>query len=400
MIELDPPTLARLLGRPVRPVLTDDVREALRGRAVLITGAGGSIGSELTRQVAACAPRALTLCDQSEYHLFHLDADIRASHPALVVHPVLGDVTRPSDLHAAFACERPDIVLHAAAYKHVTMAERAIVAAARVNVLGTAAVRDAARRAGAHLVLVSTDKAAEPASVMGATKRLAELLVLADGTGASVVRFGNVLGSRGSVLEVMLNAARRAEPIPVTDPGATRYFMTASEAVSLVLTAGCARGSGNVFWVDMGEPMRIGDLAARVEQWTRAQGFRPAGMRIIGLRAGEKRDEQLTTHGLEMTSTGNPHVWAARQPAINHIALAAAMNALRTAVARGDAAGVLEALVDGVPDFIPAADTCARVLPTAATTSDVVGMRVPETLIGVSRPDRHGAAESPRLEAA
>lgn len=364
MIEIDSRELAQILGRAARPVLTDDVREALGGRVVLITGAGGSIGAELARQVAACGPRALTLLEQSEYQLFRIEADLRARHPGLAIHAVLGDVTLAPDVRAAFACERPAVVLHAAAYKHVTMAERAIVAAARVNVLGTAAVRDEARRAGAHLVLVSTDKAAEPASVMGATKRFAEMLVLADGAGTSVVRFGNVLGSSGSVLELMMNAARRNAPIPVTDPGATRYFMTVSEAVSLVLTAGCARGAGDVFWVDMGEPIRIGDLAARVEQWARGQGFRPSGIRLIGLRPGEKLDEQLTTHGLEMTRTENPHVWTARQPALDRVSLAEALAALRHAVDEGDAAGVLEALVDGVPDFMPAADTCARVLPT------------------------------------
>lgn len=363
MIEIDSRALARMLGRPVRPILTAAVRRALRDRVVLITGAGGSIGSELARQVADCRPRALTLLEQSEYQLFRIERDLRARHPDLAIHAVLGDVTLAADVQEAFACDRPAVVLHAAAYKHVTMAERAIVASARVNVLGTAVVRDAARRAGAHLVLVSTDKAAEPASVMGATKRFAEMLVLADGAGASVVRFGNVLGSSGSVLELMMEAARRSEPIPVTDPAATRYFMTASEAVSLVLTAGCVRGAGDVFWVDMGEPIRIGDLAARVEQWALGEGFRTAGVRLIGLRAGEKLDEQLTTHGLEMTRTEHPHVWSARQPPLDRASLTAALTALRTAVAAGDAAGVLEALVDGVPDFIPAADTCARVLP-------------------------------------
>ncbi|MGE0394443.1 MAG: polysaccharide biosynthesis protein [Vicinamibacterales bacterium] len=376
MIEIDPRALAQLLGRPVRPILTDAVREALRDRVVLITGAGGSIGSELARQVAACGPRALTLLEQSEYSLFRIEGDLRARHPDLAVHAVLGDVTLTADVRAAFACDRPAVVLHAAAYKHVTMAERAIVASARVNVLGTVTVRDAARHAGAHLVLVSTDKAAQPASVMGATKRFAEMLVLADGAGASVVRFGNVLGSSGSVLELMMNAARRGEPIPVTDPGATRYFMTASEAVSLVLTAGCARGAGDVFWVDMGEPMRIGDLAARVEQWALGQGFPAAGVRLIGLRAGEKLDEQLTTHGLSMTRTGHPHVWTARQPTLDRVSLGAALNALRSAVAAGDASRVLEALVDGVPDFIPAADTCARMWPTE-TADPAAGVPTP-----------------------
>ncbi len=364
MIELDSQLTSEILGRATRPVLADETRTALQGRTVLITGAGGSIGSELARQVAACGPRGLTLLDQSEYHLFQIEAEVRRRWSAVALRAVLGDITRAADVAEAFD-GAPEIALHAAAYKHVTMAERAIVAAARVNVLGTAMVLEAARRAGSRMVLVSSDKAAEPASVMGATKRMAEMLVLASGEAGqrAVVRFGNVLGSSGSVLELMVRAIEQGAPIPVTDPSATRYFMTVSEAVSLVLTAGCGPHQSDVFWVDMGEPIRIGDLAARVERWARSQGRTFPGTRVIGLRDGEKRDEQLTTQGLEMTPTLNPHVWTARQTPIDVTELTAAVEQLSTAVEHGDAASVLEALVDGVPDFIPAAATCARVLP-------------------------------------
>lgn len=364
-MNVDSRLTGEILGRASRPVLTEDTRAALAGRSVLITGAGGSIGSELARQVAACGPALLTLMDQSEYHLFQVEAEVRRQWPGLRLHVVLGDVTRAADVAEAFDCT-PDLVLHAAAYKHVTMVERAIVAAARVNVLGTAMVLEAARRVGCRMVLVSSDKAAEPASVMGATKRMAEMVVLASGGAGerAVVRFGNVLGSSGSVLELMVRAIDQGAPIPVTDPSATRYFMTVGEAVSLVLTAGCGPHQSDVFWVDMGEPIRIGELADRVARWARAQGRAAVGTRVIGLRDGEKLDEQLTTQGLEMTPTDNPHVWAARQAPIDVTGLVAAMAQLSVAVESGDIAGVLEALVDGVPDFIPAAATCARVLPS------------------------------------
>ncbi len=360
MIALDAATEEELLGRTIRPVLSASTRGTLAGRRVLVTGAGGSIGAELVRQVATCGPGLLTLFEQSEYGLFRIESELRDRYPGLRVQAVLGDVTRARDVRDAFDAAAPEWVYHAAAYKHVTMAERAVVAAARVNVLGTALVSAAARRASARLVLVSTDKAAEPISVMGATKRLAEMLVL-DGEHAGVrptiVRFGNVLGSSGSILEVMLRAIAESRPIPLTDPDATRYFMTVSEAVSLVLTAGALDGQGDVFWVDMGAPVRIGVLADRVTDWARRRGHTPAGVRVIGLRAGEKLDEQLTSQGLEMRPSPHPHVWAARQPATDPVVLRGALQGVRRGVAHASASDVLDALEAAVADFTLAAST-------------------------------------------
>ncbi len=370
MIDLDIATEEELLGRAVRPVLTDSARGTVAGRRVLVTGAGGSIGSELVRQIAGCGPRSITLCEQSEYGLFRIESELRDRLPGLTVHAALGDVTRATDVADAFERTTPDYVFHAAAYKHVTMAERAVVAAARVNVLGTALIADAARRAGARLVLVSTDKAAEPISVMGATKRLAELVVLDGdhrGVRPAIVRFGNVLGSSGSILEVMLRAIAASRPIPLTAPDATRYFMTASEAVSLVLTAGALGGQGDVFWVDMGEPVAVGVLAERVNAWAARRGLRPAQVRLIGLRPGEKLDEQLTSQGLEMRPTRHPHVWAARQESTPPAVLRDALARLRRGVESASPDVVLEALQAAVPDFRPAASTHSAVRRHAET---------------------------------
>ncbi len=360
MIELDAATEEQFLGRAIRPVLNATTRGTLAGRRVLVTGAGGSIGSELVRQVAACGPALLTLFEQSEYGLFRIESELRERHPGLRVQAVLGDVTRATDVRGAFDEAAPEWVYHTAAYKHVTMAERAVVAAARVNVLGTALVSAAVRRASARLVLVSTDKAAEPISVMGATKRLAEMVVLDGahvGVRPTIVRFGNVLGSSGSILEVMYRAIAESRPIPLTAPDATRYFMTASEAVSLVLTAGALDGHGDVFWVDMGAPVPIGVLADRVTDWARRHGHTPAGVRVIGLRAGEKLDEQLTSQGLEMRPSPHPHVWVARQMATDAAVLRDALRRVRRGVARARASEVLGALEAAVPDFRLAGST-------------------------------------------
>src|SRR5918996_5246882 len=209
MMRLDKSVQEQLLGRPTESVLTGADRRALRGQRLLVTGAGGSVGSELARQLAVCGPQSLTLFDHSEYHLFKIDRELRERHPEVSILPVLGDVTRRPDLRAACQMARPTAVYHAAAYKHVPIAETSIVAAARVNVLGTVETVRAAREVGARFVLVSSDKAAEPRSVMGATKRFAELLALRQRSRLFrpiAVRFGNILGSSGSVVEIMMES--------------------------------------------------------------------------------------------------------------------------------------------------------------------------------------------------
>jgi FlaA1/EpsC-like NDP-sugar epimerase len=346
----------RLLGRPVREVLTPRDRAAFSGQRVLVTGAGGSVGSELSRQLAACNPASLTLLDHSEYGLFRIEQELRRAYPLVRIDAVIGDVSRRVDISTACRTAMPHVVYHAAAYKHVTIAERAIVPAARANVIGTVEAVRAARDVRARFVLISSDKAAEPRSVMGATKRCAELVALSAADGAFrpiALRFGNVLGSSGSLVEVMWRCVQEGRNIPVTDPDATRFFMTSSEAVSLILKADLIGRHPEVFWLDMGKPLRIGSLAQRFIDTVTPQGATKVGIDIIGLRPGEKVHEELTTHGLEMQPTSHPRILRARQAEIAVADTRRAVRAIRRACADGHAVGVLDALTHAVNDFIP-----------------------------------------------
>ena len=368
-----------LLGRPVRPLLRPSDRAAFAGQRCLVTGAGGSLGSELARQLAACQVAQLTLLEHSEHGLFQIERELQDRWPGVSLDPVLGDVTRPGVVRQALGSARPHVVFHAAAYKHVGMSERAICAAARVNVLGTALVVGAARRAGARFMLVSSDKAAAPKSVMGATKRMAELLTLAaNGAGfrTAVVRFGNVLASSGSVLTIMTERVHAGRPIPITDPNASRYFMTVSEAVSLVMKADTLARGGETFWLDMGEPIRIGDLAERLLSIAEEVGLPRVPIEIIGLRPGEKLAEELTSQGLELRPTPHRRIRVARQPAIPVAALQSALGALRRAVARGDAMATLDALVAAAPEFVPSAEARTRARADRPSSVSVVGAYV------------------------
>lgn len=356
MIELDRAAEERLLGRPVEGVLTAIDRRALKDRRLMVTGAGGSVGSELAHQLAACEPASLTLLDHAEYNLFRVERRLRAEFPKLAIEAVVGDVSRRADIRHACAITRPHAVYHAAAYKHVPITEVAVVAAARTNVLGTVETIRAAREVGARFLLVSSDKAADPRSVMGATKRLAELVATYQRSRLFrpvVVRFGNILGSSGSVVEIMAEAVRQGRNIPVTDPSATRFFMTAEEAVSLVIKADLMGRGGDVFWLDMGPALRIGDLAQRIIEWGTPEGRRPVDIDIIGLRAGEKLREELTTQGLEMKKTSHSRIWSARQKDVSRHDVITAVRQLRRACASGDATMALDTLAAAVVGYEP-----------------------------------------------
>jgi len=346
--------LERLLERPVRVLLTPADRASCAGRHILITGAGGSVGSELARQIAACGPATLTLVDQSELNLFHIERELAVSAPEVAVDAVMADITRSTPMRQVFDAAQPDVVYHAAAYKHVTMVERAVCPAAMVNVLGTMVVADLARETGARFVLISSDKAASPRSVMGATKRMAELLVLSRANSRFrpiVVRFGNVLGSSGSVLTLMRDQIRRGQPLTITDPDATRYFMTAGEAVSLVMKADLLATRAETYWLDMGDPVRIGALADRLLALEEECGYAAVPAHIIGLRAGEKLREELTTQGLRMCRTKHRRIWVARQRPIDRASSELALRKLRRAVAAGDALRALTVIAAAVHEF-------------------------------------------------
>ena len=344
-----------LLGRREHGILTPADRRALAGQSILVTGAGGSVGSELIRLAAECRPARLTAFEQSEYNLFRLEREVRERWPSLKFDPVLGDVTRMADVQQACRTAGPDVIYHAAAYKHVTMAERAVLSTVRTNVLGTRVVAKMASAARARLVLVSTDKAAQPASVMGATKRLAELVAL-DAAGServTAVRFGNILGSSGSVLELMLEHLRDGTPIDLTDREATRYFMTPREAVSLIVKADLLGRTGEIYWLDMGAPVRIVDLAERLLAWGESVGFARVPVRYLGLRPGEKLREELTTQGLELVKTRHRRIWMARQPQPDHATTRRVLRALRSDLKRGDALTALADLCAAVPEYQP-----------------------------------------------
>ncbi|MDR7118510.1 nucleoside-diphosphate sugar epimerase/dehydratase [Caulobacter sp. BE254] len=301
-------SLEELLSRaPVR-LDPEPVRALVAGKRVLVTGAGGSIGSELARQIAASGPAQLVLLDAAEANLFHIDRELGEAWPRLPRRDVLCDVRDAARLDLVFAAEKPELVFHAAALKHVTLVENHPCEGVRTNVLGSRNVAAAARACGAaHLALISTDKAVAPASVMGATKRLAEAVVrqfakAPDGGGAetrvSVVRFGNVLGSAGSVVPIFQHQIARGGPVTLTDAEVERYFMTIPEAVQLVLravalSAGDVEPPNGVLTLEMGEPVKIIDLARRMIELQGLVPERDIEIKITGLRPGEKLTEAL-----------------------------------------------------------------------------------------------------------
>lgn len=302
--------LEDLLGREEVALDDEGLHHFLMGKTVLVTGAGGSIGAELCRQIAGYAPRTLLLFEQNEYALYQIDEEFRQRFPELRVLPVIGDVKDYRHLLQVMDTHRPEVVFHAAAYKHVPLMESANAwQAIANNVLGTARVARAAAASGVHkFVFVSTDKAVKPTSVMGATKRLAERVCMATqdpaGTRFIVVRFGNVLGSNGSVIPKFREQIARGGPLTVTHPEINRYFMTIPEAAQLVLQAGMMGQGGEIYVLDMGEPVRIADLA---RDMIHLSGFADGEIDIVytGLRPGEKLYEELLADNEQTLPT--PH---------------------------------------------------------------------------------------------
>lgn len=300
------------------PVQTDiaAVRELLKDKRVLITGGGGSIGGELARQVAMCSPREIVLLGHGENSIFEIVEELRSRPHMPPVRGVIADVRFAERIRHIFAVEQPQIVFHAAAHKHVPLMEDNPGEATLNNVLGTQSVLDAAKACGVErLVLISTDKAVHPTNIMGATKRVAELLLHqaaeASGRPYVAVRFGNVLGSRGSVLHTFRRQIAAGGPLTVTDPEVKRYFMTIPEAVQLVLQASVMGRGGEVFVLDMGEPVRIVDLAADLIRLSGLELGRDIDIAFTGLRPGEKRFEELFLDGEEYRRTEHQQIFTA-----------------------------------------------------------------------------------------
>jgi FlaA1/EpsC-like NDP-sugar epimerase len=326
-----------LLGR--QQVATDlaAVASILRDRRVLITGAGGSIGAEIARQVAGFAPASLVLLDHDETHLHDLVADL-GNVPGLTT--ALADVREFDRLLSVFLRHRPEVVFHAAAHKHVPLLEIHPEEAVRTNVAGTACVVDAAVATGVgRFVLISTDKAIEPISVMGASKRIAEEIVRTVNGNRTVfcaVRFGNVLGSRGSVIPTFLRQIARGGPVTVTDPSMTRYFMSVQEAVELVLQASALASGGEVFTLDMGEPVNIMDLARKVVRLSGHVPGKDIEIVIVGPRPGEKLVEEIIDLTEEVLPSGHPQIVVSRPPLPDPATLRQALRELEVLAASGD----------------------------------------------------------------
>lgn len=374
-----------LLGREPVPPSPGVLARNLAGKVVLVSGAGGSIGSELCRQILAENPRQLLLLDHNEFGLYTIHQELEALGTASAglteLVPLLGSVRNPARLAEVCGLHKPQVVYHAAAYKHVPLVESNPAEGVLNNVFGTLNMAMAARQCGAsHFVLISTDKAVRPTNIMGATKRMAELVLqalaeaegaaAASGTTFSMVRFGNVLGSSGSVVPLFRRQLAEGGPLTVTHGEVTRYFMTIPEAAQLVLQAGAMAQGGEVFVLDMGKPVRIIDLAQRMIELSglRLRSTRqPDGdieIKVIGLRPGEKLYEELLI-GDNPTTTQHPRIMKAHEDFLPLEALSRELEALKAAAACSDVDAISAVLRRCVQGFQPQTQTTSAQLSVA-----------------------------------
>ena len=363
--------VADLLGRdPVAPAATLFSRN-ITGKTVMVTGAGGSIGSELCRQILSQRPKRLVLLDHSEFALYSIDQELsQAGRPTVVV-ACLGSALDETLLRRLMQRERVQTVYHAAAYKHVPLVEANVQQGLRNNVFGTWALARAAQDAGVETcVLISTDKAVRPTNVMGASKRIAELVfqaaaLRASRTVFSMVRFGNVLGSSGSVVPLFRRQIKAGGPVTITHPDIIRYFMLIPEAAQLVIQAGAMAQGGEVFVLDMGEPVRIADLArsmVRLSGLSEKTAAQPAGdieIKATGLRPGEKLYEELLI-GDDVVPSGHPRIMSARERNIDPALLDKMLASLRLACDSNDTESMLRQVRNLVPEFRPADEVNAE----------------------------------------
>jgi O-antigen biosynthesis protein WbqV len=369
---LEPIALEDLLGRSQAVLDRDGMARLIRGHRILVTGAGGTIGAELARQIAALSPGRLILLDNGEFALYGIEMELRERFPGLRPVPLLRDVRDRTQVDEFIAAEKPEIIFHAAALKHLPMVEANPIEGVLTNVVGSRNVAEAARAYGTSLVvMISTDKAVNPASVMGATKRLAESFCqaldlyearrrapLSHGTRYVTVRFGNVLGSTGSVVPLFQRQLAAGGPLTVTDPEVTRFFMTVREAVELVLQASALSPEseatdtrGKIFVLDMGEPVKIVDLAHQMIRLAGLRAGRDVGIEFIGLRPGEKLHEELFHPAEPLIPTGNPAIRLAAPRTADYPMLARSIDELEeNARARRDER-LLQLLGRLVPEY-------------------------------------------------
>lgn len=348
-----------LLGREAVVLDEQSISSYLTGKKILITGAAGSIGSEICRQVARFDPAKVILLDAAETPLFYMEKELAERLPELRLIPLVADIRNSARMEMVFDQFMPEVVFHAAAYKHVPMMEYNPVEAVTNNTLGTRKLADIAHRFGVrNFVMISTDKAVNPTNVMGASKRAAEIYVQALAqkslTRFTTVRFGNVLGSNGSVIPIFKEQIAKGGPVTVTDPDIMRYFMTIPEATQLVLQAGCIGNGGEIFVLDMGEPVRIIDLAKELIHLSGLVPYEDIDIAITGLRPGEKLFEELLIEGEGIKPTSHEKIKIAAAVPSSIDGVKAAFDDLYDLAKVSDIEGIMEFLKELVPEFKPA----------------------------------------------
>lgn len=351
-------TLEDLIGREEVNLDQERISRFISGKRILVTGAGGSIGSELVRQIGRYRPEAIGLLDFSEYNLYQIEMDCRRRRLCEAIHPYLADIRDRELMGRIFSLFKPHVVFHAAAYKHVPMQEHHPREAFRTNVLGTRNVVEAALNSQAdRFVLVSTDKAVRPTNVMGATKRLAEMLTQSingsQRTRFMAVRFGNVIGSSGSVIPLFQQQLARGGPLTVTHPEVTRYFMSIPEAAQLILQAGTMGEGGEIFILDMGKPIKVVELARDLIRLNGLEPDRDIAIEFIGLRPGEKLYEELITEGEGIVPTGHKKIMVLRGNVEDRDRLRQNIEEMTQVSRIGENAAIRKKLQDIVPEYQP-----------------------------------------------
>ena len=351
-----------LLFRDAIDVIDDDTRAFYKDKVVLITGGGGSIGSELSRQIATCSPEKLVIFDVYENNAYEIQQELIQKYgKSLNLAVEIGSVQDVARIEAVFSAYRPSIVFHAAAHKHVPLMEHSGSEAVKNNCLGTYNTACAAEKYGTEkFILISTDKAVNPTSIMGASKRMCEMIVecRTDGTTAfSAVRFGNVLGSNGSVIPLFKKQIAAGGPVTITDKRVTRYFMTIPEAVGLVMQAGAYATRGELFVLDMGEQVKIYDLAISMIKRSGLVPFKDIDIEEIGLRPGEKLYEELITNTEGLTKTKNDMIFIEHDTPYTREEIEDKLSILKEAIklSEGDISSekITEALKRVIPTFHP-----------------------------------------------
>ncbi|AKI97445.1 nucleoside-diphosphate sugar epimerase/dehydratase [Kosmotoga pacifica] len=350
-----------LLGREAVSVDREKIRGFITEKKVLVTGAGGSIGSELCRQIAGLSPSELFLLGKGENSVYEIEEELKDAYPELKIHRIIADIQDETRMEYLFSVLKPQLVFHAAAHKHVPIMEENPTEAFRVNTLGTYTVAKLAEKYGTEaMVMISTDKAVNPSSIMGVSKRLAEEVLRAmsenSKTKFAMVRFGNVLGSRGSVVPKFKKQIQSGGPITVTDPRMTRYFMTIPEAVSLVLQAGAFGSKGEVFVLDMGKPIKVSDLARDMITLAGYVPDQEIEIKYTGIRPGEKLFERLSLEGEEFEKTSHPKIFKLKsKKTLSHESLGNLVNRIKNAINNSD----FEELNHIIEEFVP--DATARI---------------------------------------